>query len=184
MKTIEGSRGTPTPKVDLESFSSEDNVSRVGNPHGEKKRNEHRKKERLEDEKRDENHVEQEQSLRGDVFYLNISVDCTFDHGICDWKQDVEDDFDWNPADRDNAVGYYMAVSALTGQKKDIGRLKLLLPNLQPHSNFCLLFHYRLAGNKIIFEAERGKGKTGEIAVDGVLLVSGLCPDGLLSVDG
>lgn len=47
------------------------------------------------------------------------------------------------------AVGYYMAVSALTGQKKDIGRLKLLLPNLQPHSNFCLLFHYRLAGNKV-----------------------------------
>ncbi|KAM9669276.1 epidermal growth factor-like protein 6 isoform 1-T1 [Dama dama] len=255
MKTIEGSRGTPTPKVDLESFSSEDNVSRDGNPHGEKKKNEHRKKERLEDEKRDENHVEQEQSLRGDVFSpkvnkagevdlvlvqrkttsphlkhkadLNISVDCTFDHGVCDWKQDVEDDFDWNPADRDNAVGYYMAVSALTGQKKDIGRLKLLLPNLQPHSNFCLLFHYRLAGNKvgklrvfaknsnsalawektrstdehwkmgkiqlyhgidtpksIIFEAERGKGKTGEIAVDGVLLVSGLCPDGLLSVDG
>ena len=68
MKNTEGSRGTPTPKVDLEPFSSEDNVSRDGNPHGEKKRNEHRKKEKLEDEKRDENHVEQEQSLRGDVF--------------------------------------------------------------------------------------------------------------------
>lgn len=47
------------------------------------------------------------------------------------------------------ALGYYMAVSALTGQKKDIGRLKLLLPNLRPHSNFCLLFHYRLAGHKV-----------------------------------
>ena len=47
------------------------------------------------------------------------------------------------------AVGYYMAVSALTGQKKDISHLKLLLPNLQPHSNFCLLFHYRLAANKV-----------------------------------
>ena len=36
--------------------------------HREKKRNGNRKKERLEEENRDENHVEQEQSLRGDVF--------------------------------------------------------------------------------------------------------------------
>ncbi|XP_042536446.1 epidermal growth factor-like protein 6 [Dipodomys spectabilis] len=205
-------------------------------------------------EKALKNDVEQERSLRGDVFSpkvneegdldlvltqrkslnsklehkdLNISVDCSFDHGVCDWKQDREDDFDWNPADRDNAVGYYMAVPALAGHKKDVGRLKLLLPGLQPQSNFCLLFDYRLAGNKvgklrvfvknsnnalaweetkngderwktgkiqlyqgidttksIIFEAERGKGKTGEIAVDGVLLISGFCPDDLLSVEG
>nr|XP_025132615.1 epidermal growth factor-like protein 6 [Bubalus bubalis] len=254
MKNIAEPRGTPTAKVDWEPFSSEESISRDGNPHGEKKRNENRKKKRLEDKKRDENHVEQEQSLRGDVFSpkgneasevdlvlvqrkttsshlkhkdLNISVDCTIDHGVCGWKQDIGDDFNWNPVDQDSAVGYYMAVSALTGQKKDISHLKLLLPNLQPHSNFCLLFHYRLAANKvgklrvfaknrnnalawektwstderwrmgktqlyhgidtpksIIFEAERGKGKTGEIAVDGVLLVSGLCPDGLLPVDG
>ncbi|XP_072812203.1 epidermal growth factor-like protein 6 isoform X1 [Vicugna pacos] len=251
--------GTPAPKVNLQPFSSEESVSREGDPSGERKRNEEGKKEGLEEERRDEkaleNHVEQGQSLRGDVFSpkvneegqvdlvlvqrkattsslehradLNISADCSFDHGVCDWKQDIEDDFDWNPADRDNAVGYYMAVPALVGQKKDVGRLKLLLPDLQPQSNFCLLFHYRLAGNKvgklrvfvknsdgalawektrsaderwktgkiqldpgmdtpksIIFEAERGKGKTGEIAVDGVLLVSGLCPGGLLSVDG
>ncbi|KAB0392633.1 hypothetical protein E2I00_002745 [Balaenoptera physalus] len=231
MKNIAEPGGTPAPKVDSQPFNSEESVSRDGNPPGEKKRDEERKKEGLEEERRDEkalaNHVEEQQSLRGDVFYLNISVDCSFDHGVCDWKQDIEDDFDWNPADRDNAVGYYMAVPVLAGQKKDIGRLKLVLPDLQPQSNFCLLFHYRLAGNKvgklrvfvknsnnalawektrstderwkmgkiqlyqgidtpksIIFEAERGKGKTGEIAVDGVLLVSGLCPDGLLSVDG
>ncbi|XP_015974955.2 epidermal growth factor-like protein 6 [Rousettus aegyptiacus] len=206
------------------------------------------------DETASKNHVEQEQRLRGDVFShqvneadeydlglierkpttsrlelkdLNISVDCSFDRGDCDWKQDIEDDFDWNPADRNNAVGYYMAVPALAGHKKDVGRLKLLLPDLQPQSNFCLLFYYRLSGNKvgklrvfvknstnalaweetksederwkmgkiqlyqgidatksIIFEAERGKGKSGEIAVDGILLVSGLCPDSLSSVDG
>lgn len=35
---------------------------------------------------------------------LNISVDCSFDHGVCDWKQDREDDFDWNPAGRDNGI--------------------------------------------------------------------------------
>ncbi|XP_012585738.1 PREDICTED: epidermal growth factor-like protein 6 isoform X2 [Condylura cristata] len=199
------------------------------------------------DEKTPKSHTEQERRLRGDVFSpkvneadeldlvlipkkavvsklerkdLNVSVDCSFDHGVCDWKQDTEDDFDWKPADRENAVGYYMAVPASAGQKKDIGRLKLLLHDLQPQRYFCLLFHYRLAGDKvgklrvfgkcngntltweearsesdrwktgtmqfcqgtgvaksqIIFEAERGKGKTGEIAVDGVLLVSGWCP--------
>ena len=68
MKNIAEPRGTPTAKVDWEPFSSEESISRDGNPHGEKKRNENRKKERLEDEKRDETHVEQEQSLRGDVF--------------------------------------------------------------------------------------------------------------------
>ncbi|XP_028697794.2 epidermal growth factor-like protein 6 isoform X3 [Macaca mulatta] len=248
---------TPTPKVNLQPFNYEDSVSRGGNSHGDKKGNEEKMKEGLEEEKREEKALKndiEERSLRGDVFFpkvneagefglvlvqrkaltskleykadLNISVDCSFDHGICDWKQDREDDFDWNPADRDNAIGYYMAVPALAGHKKDIGRLKLLLPDLQPQSNFCLLFGYRLAGDKvgklrvfvknsnnalaweettsedekwktgkiqlyqgtdatksIVFEAERGKGKTGEIAVDGVLLVSGLCPDSLLSVD-
>lgn len=47
------------------------------------------------------------------------------------------------------AVGHYMAVTALAGRKKDIGRLKLFLPDLQPQSNFCLLFDYRLAGDKV-----------------------------------
>ncbi|XP_010352352.1 epidermal growth factor-like protein 6 isoform X1 [Rhinopithecus roxellana] len=248
---------TPTPKMNLQPFNYEKSVSRGRNSHGDKKGNEEKMKEGLEEEKREEKALKndiEERSLRGDVFFpkvneagefglvlvqrkaltsklehkadSNISVDCSFDHGICDWKQDTEDDFDWNPADRDNAIGYYMAVPALAGHKKDIGRLKLLLPDLQPQSNFCLLFDYRLAGDKvgklrvfvknsnnalaweettsedekwktgkiqlyqgtdatksIVFEAERGKGKTGEIAVDGVLLVSGLCPDSLLSVD-
>lgn len=35
---------------------------------------------------------------------LNISVDCSFDRGDCDWKQDIKDDFDWNPADRNNGI--------------------------------------------------------------------------------
>lgn len=42
-----------------------------------------------------------------------------------------------------------MAAPALAGHKKDVGRLKLLLPNLTPQSNFCLLFDYRLAGDKV-----------------------------------
>lgn len=253
-----GPTGTRAPKVTSKPISYEERLSMGENSAGEKKGNEEKIKEALEEGKTEEkalkNDVEQERSLRGDVFSskvneagnlgldlvqrkvlnskleykgLNISADCSFDHGVCDWKQDREDDFDWNPADRDNAVGYYMAVPALAGHRKDIGRLKLLLPNLQPQSNFCLLFDYRLVGDKVgklrvfvknsnnvlaweetksederwktgeiqlyqgidttksvIFEAERGKGKTGEIAVDGVLLISGLCPDGLLTVEG
>ncbi|XP_012370998.1 epidermal growth factor-like protein 6 [Octodon degus] len=250
--------GTRAPQATSKPFSYEESLYRSGNPPGHKKWKKEKIKERLEEEKREEkalkNDVEQERSLRGDVFSpkvneadhlgldlvqrkvlnskseykgFNISADCSFDHGVCDWKQDREDDFDWNPADRDNAVGYYMAVPALAGHRKDIGRLKLLLPNLQPQSNFCLLFDYRLAGDKVgklrvfvknsnnvlaweetksederwktgkiqlyqgidttksvIFEAERGKGKTGEIAVDSVLLVPGSCPSGLFTVEG
>ncbi|XP_040389462.1 epidermal growth factor-like protein 6 isoform X3 [Cygnus olor] len=145
-------------------------------------------------------------------------VDCSFSRGVCDWKQDTNDDFDWNPADRDRGDGYYMAVPAFVGHKKDTGRLKLLLNDLKPKSSYCLIFSYRLAGervgklrvflankktapvweenkgkderwrtgkveifqgaettNTITFESERGKGKTGEIGVDNVILVSGLC---------
>ncbi|KAK0686046.1 EGFL6 protein, partial [Pygoscelis papua] len=148
------------------------------------------------------------------------SVDCSFSRGVCDWKQDVDDDFDWNPADRDRGDGYYMAVPAFVGHKKDMGRLKLLLTDLKPKSSYCLIFSYRLAGervgklrvflankktapaweqnkgkderwrtgkieifqgpettNSVTFESERGKGKTGEIGVDNVVLISGLCPE-------
>lgn len=248
---------TRAPKVNLPYSSEEGVFRGRNSGGEQKRKEERKRKrlEEEKSEKALRNEVEQERPLRGDVFSpkvneaedldlvyiqrkelnskwehkadLNISVDCSFDHGVCDWKQDREDDFDWNPADRDNDVGYYMAVPALAGHKKNIGRLKLLLPNLTPQSNFCLLFDYRLAGDKvgklrvfvknsnnalaweetknedgrwktakiplyqgidttksIIFEAERGKGKTGEIAVDGVLLVSGLCPDDFLSEEG
>lgn len=196
-----------------------------------------------EEEKEDyENQVDHGQSLRGDVFFpqgkeaaafgpllaqrkVSVTrqeheVDCSFSRGVCDWKQDTSDDFDWNPADRDRGDGYYMAVPAFVGQKKDMGRLKLLLSDLKPKSTYCLIFSYRLAGervgklrvfmankktapvweqdkgkderwrtgkveilqgtettNSITFESERGKGKTGEIGVDNVILVPGLCPE-------
>ncbi|KFP31954.1 Epidermal growth factor-like 6, partial [Colius striatus] len=197
-----------------------------------------------------ENQIEHEQTLRGDVFFSKVKeaaafgpllvqrkvpvsrpeqevfianffpVDCSFSRGVCDWKQDADDDFDWNLADRDKGDGYYMAVPAFVGHKKDMGRLKLLLTDLKPKSSYCLMFSYRLAGervgklrvfltnkknapiweqnhgkderwrtgkieifqgaettNSVTFESERGKGKTGEIGVDNVTLISGLCPE-------
>ncbi|XP_029460196.1 epidermal growth factor-like protein 6 isoform X2 [Rhinatrema bivittatum] len=94
-----------------------------------------------------ENRTDQEKRLRGDVF--DVLIDCSFDREACDWKQDTEDDFDWNSADRDNGVGYYMAVPAFVGHKRNIGRLKLSLTDLRPESNFCLTFSYRLAGERV-----------------------------------
>lgn len=65
--------GTPAPKGNLWPFASEDSISRAGNPNGGNRETEKREKQGLgEEETRDEaalkNHVEQEQSLRGDVF--------------------------------------------------------------------------------------------------------------------
>ncbi|ELK33775.1 Epidermal growth factor-like protein 6 [Myotis davidii] len=123
--TIVEPAGTPAPKGSLQPFDSEESVSRDGSPNGGEKGNEERKREGLEEEKRDKtalkNHVEQERSLRGDVFSHSAWIT-----GI--WK--------------------------ITS-----------IPTIQCQSQFLC--------NTITFEAERGKGKTGEIAVDGVMLVSG-----------
>ncbi|XP_068956701.1 epidermal growth factor-like protein 6 isoform X2 [Petaurus breviceps papuanus] len=243
---------TPATKVLLQPFHYEDGTEAGEDYDGKVKEHEDARREDGAEEGRQidlRNQISPEQSLRGDVFFskvneavpfdlflvqrkvvtsklehkdLNASIDCSFDQGICDWKQDTEDDFDWNPADRDNAAGHYMVVPAFVGQKKDVGHLTLLLTNLQPQSHSCLMFDYRLAGERVgtlrvfvkdqnntlawektssedrrwrtgkiqlyhgiettksvIFEAERGKGKTGEIGVDTVLLVSGICPKGL-----
>lgn len=64
MKNIAEPREAPTPKVDLEPFISEESVSRDGNTL--KKADEAKKKSwRMRTEMRT---MEQEQSLRGDVF--------------------------------------------------------------------------------------------------------------------
>ncbi|KAK2519628.1 epidermal growth factor-like protein 6 [Columba guinea] len=222
----------------------------LGGSYAEEKKEEEAEESDEEEMEDFENQIDHEQSLRGDVFSLGKlfslvpkvkeaaafgpllaqreipvsrpeqEVDCSFSRGVCDWKQDADDDFDWNPADRDRGDGYYMAVPGFVGHKNDMGRLKLLLSDLKPKSSYCLIFSYRLAGervgklrvfladkkpapvweqnkgkderwrtgkieifqgtettNSVTFESERGKGKTGEIGVDNVILISGLCPE-------
>ncbi|XP_040389445.1 epidermal growth factor-like protein 6 isoform X1 [Cygnus olor] len=235
---------TPASKTHLQSLDYEGGIDLGGSYTVEEKETEVTIEEAEETGKEEnedyENQIDHEQTLRGDVFFpqgkeaaafgpllaqRNVpvsrpeqEVDCSFSRGVCDWKQDTNDDFDWNPADRDRGDGYYMAVPAFVGHKKDTGRLKLLLNDLKPKSSYCLIFSYRLAGervgklrvflankktapvweenkgkderwrtgkveifqgaettNTITFESERGKGKTGEIGVDNVILVSGLC---------
>ncbi|XP_067152686.1 epidermal growth factor-like protein 6 isoform X1 [Apteryx mantelli] len=236
---------TPASKTHLQSFDYEGGIY-LGGSYAEEETEvtkEEETEETEEEEKEDfKNQIDHEQSLRGDVFFPKVKeaavfgpllaqkkvplstpeqeVDCSFSRGVCDWKQDTDDDFDWNLADRDSGDGYYMAVPAFVGHKKDMGRLKLLLTDLKPKSSYCLIFSYRLAGervgklrvflasrktapvweqskgkderwrtgkieifqgaettNSITFESERGKGKTGEIGVDNVILASGLCPE-------
>uniref|UniRef100_UPI00398E9F91 epidermal growth factor-like protein 6 n=1 Tax=Pristiophorus japonicus TaxID=55135 RepID=UPI00398E9F91 len=151
----------------------------------------------------------------------DISVDCSFNQGVCEWIQDTKDDFDWKVADRPNGVGHYMAVPAFVGLKSKVGHLKLLIGDLTPKKDFCLTFKYRLVGERvgklrilsnnedpsiwemsrdkeegwkvghvtvpaknnsethrnIVFEAERGKGRIGEIGLDNVILISGPCQE-------
>jgi len=45
-------------------------------------------------------------------------VDCSFSRGVCDWKQDTSDDFDWNPADRDR--GIYLNICPLAQLRFDV----------------------------------------------------------------
>lgn len=78
--------------------------------------------------------------------------------------------------------GYYMAVPAFVGHKNDMGRLKLLLTDLKPKSSYCLIFSYRLAGEKVgklrvflankktapVWEENKGKDekwRTGKIEI-------------------
>uniref|UniRef100_A0A8D0G8W2 EGF like domain multiple 6 n=1 Tax=Sphenodon punctatus TaxID=8508 RepID=A0A8D0G8W2_SPHPU len=195
---------TPAPKVHVQSFDHEDGIydeeEKDTEDDGEGKEVEEEEEVVEEDE---ENQIDHEQRLRGDVF------------GKCDACVSF-------PLPQGN--GYYMAVPAFMGHKKDVGHLKLLLAGLKPKSSYCLTFSYRLAGERvgklrvfldsnkstpaweqskgtdeswylfiinafpfpwqIIFEAERGNGKTGEIGLDNViLLASGLCPEDKLSLD-
>lgn len=78
--------------------------------------------------------------------------------------------------------GYYMAVPGFVGHKNDMGRLKLLLSDLKPKSSYCLIFSYRLAGERVgklrvfladkkpapVWEQNKGKDerwRTGKIEI-------------------
>nr|XP_020642419.1 epidermal growth factor-like protein 6 isoform X3 [Pogona vitticeps] len=244
---------TPLSKTQVKPLGYEDGVYTEGAyvEHGKRtggagRGGETEEKEDVEGERdSSENQAGHEKKLRGDVFSkeaaafapfpvqrkisdqkAELEVDCSFGRGSCGWQQDTDDDFDWNPADHVNGDGYYMTVPSFVGHKNDVGRLKLLLTDLEPKSIYCLIFSYRLAGERVgklrvilgdttnspsweqsveedewwrmgqievqteaeattnvIFEAERGKGRTGEIGMDTVILFSGMCPEGHLTWD-
>ncbi|XP_073470963.1 epidermal growth factor-like protein 6 isoform X2 [Aquarana catesbeiana] len=219
---------TPSPKTHLQPFDYVDGVY-IGDPNKaeEEYEEEEEDQEENEDEEKDhgddddddyENTIGKKKTLRGDVF--EVTIDCSFDHGACAWKQESEDDFDWKQAERSQGGGFYMSVPANAGLRKDIGRLSFSLSNIKADNNLCLAFTYQLTGDKIgklrvfvnesknpaweeyksrderwriakieipktynrttqtiTFEAECGKGKAGEIALDNVFLVTSPCPE-------
>ncbi|XP_063809584.1 epidermal growth factor-like protein 6 [Pseudophryne corroboree] len=159
---------TPSPKTRLQPFDYEDGVY-IGETY-----NEENEREEEQDEEDDyENIIGEEKILRGDVFALQVkreeaaysphsviqkvphlkseevTIDCSFDRGSCDWKQETEDDFDWKHTDRSHGSGFYLSVPANVGHKKDIGRLKLPLANLNADTKFCLTFTYQIVGEKV-----------------------------------
>ncbi|OCT92398.1 hypothetical protein XELAEV_18015457mg [Xenopus laevis] len=159
---------TPPPKNRLQPFDYEDGVYIGGNDNDEEEVEEEEEEEL--DEEDEENVIEEEKLLRGDVFARQVKraavlssqpisntdpvlksdevlVDCRFDQGTCEWKQDSKDDFDWKHAERHNGNGYYMSVPASTSQKKGIGRLKLKLTKI--YYKYCLMFIYRLVGERV-----------------------------------
>ncbi|XP_051783183.1 epidermal growth factor-like protein 6 isoform X1 [Erpetoichthys calabaricus] len=235
-------KATVHPKIRQQPFDYEDGVYIGSNTEDEKDQD---KVSLEEDEDEFENQIESKEiSPRGDVFIpvdyetaispltgLNEApavlpgndefiIDCSFYQGACEWIQETDDDFDWNVADHDNGVGFYMAVPGFVGERKEVARLRLPLINPVPKNGLCLTFNYRLIGDRIgklrilvdgnsspiweqtrsrddnwqtelitlapeesnvkhiIFEAERGKGKAGEIGLDNVVLTSGSCQEG------
>uniref|UniRef100_A0A8C3S908 EGF like domain multiple 6 n=1 Tax=Chelydra serpentina TaxID=8475 RepID=A0A8C3S908_CHESE len=214
---------TPASKVHLTSFDYEDGVYIGGTYDEEEKETEDAVEEEEQEEEQEdlENQIGHEQSLRGDVFskFPKVKEAAAFGPVLAQRKVPVS-------KPEQEGDGYYMAVPAFVGHKKNVGRLKLLLTDLKPKWSYCLIFSYRLAGDRvgklrvflgshrstpaweqsrgkderwrtgkiemlqgaettknIIFESERGKGKTGEIGVDTVTLVSGLCPKDHLIMD-
>ncbi|KAM3935479.1 epidermal growth factor-like protein 6 isoform 2-T2 [Leptodactylus fuscus] len=141
---------TPSPKPHLQPFDYVDGIYIGGtyNEEDDKDLEEDEQDEDEEDEKEDDydNGIGQEKTLRGDVF--EVSIDCSFDRGACDWKQETEDDFDWKHTNRSHGTGFYLSVPASVGHKKAVGRLRLPFPNLSSSSKSCLIFTYRLVGER------------------------------------
>ncbi|XP_030199527.1 epidermal growth factor-like protein 6 isoform X4 [Gadus morhua] len=76
-------------------------------------------------------------------------LDCNFDQGACEWVQDKSDDTDWSVAYHERGDQYYMAMSGLLGNDRDVSRLKLLLSDRAQQGSFCLTFDFRVAGEDV-----------------------------------
>uniref|UniRef100_A0A8B9FSY1 EGF like domain multiple 6 n=1 Tax=Amazona collaria TaxID=241587 RepID=A0A8B9FSY1_9PSIT len=209
---------TPSSKTQLQLLDYKGRVDLGGSYSEEEKQTEATEEEEAEESDEEENEdfenqINHQQRLRGDVFSVFNYLSKGYMEGTARLFLKIY-------CSRTKSDGYYMAVPGFVGHKRDMGRLNLLLTNLKPKSSYCLIFSYRLAGervgklrvflankkpapvweenkgkdekwrtgkveifqgaettNSVTFESERGKGKTGEIGVDNVILISGLCPE-------
>ncbi|XP_066434167.1 epidermal growth factor-like protein 6 isoform X2 [Eleutherodactylus coqui] len=141
---------TPSPETLLRPFDYVDGIYFGGtyneNDDEEVEQNEDEEEEEEEEDDDYDNGIEHEKILRGDVF--EVAIDCSFDREDCDWKQETEDDFDWKHMNRTHGTGFYLSVPSHVGHKKAVGRLRLPLTNLRTSRKTCLIFTYRLVGEK------------------------------------
>ncbi|XP_036618218.1 nephronectin isoform X4 [Trichosurus vulpecula] len=84
------------------------------------------------------------QKPRGDVFSVLIHT-CNFDHGLCGWIREKDDDLHWELA-RDPAGGYYVIVSEPKGPGGKAARLVLPLGHLMNSGDLCLSFRHKVSG--------------------------------------
>ncbi|KAM9237498.1 nephronectin isoform 3-T3 [Dugong dugon] len=70
---------------------------------------------------------------------------CNFDHGLCGWIREKENDLHWEPV-RDPAGGQYLTVSAAKGPGGKAARLVLPLGHLMHSGDLCLSFRHKVTG--------------------------------------
>ncbi|XP_004594335.2 nephronectin isoform X4 [Ochotona princeps] len=70
---------------------------------------------------------------------------CNFDHGLCGWIREKENDLHWEPV-RDPAGGQYLTVSAAKAPGGKAARLVLPLGHLMHAGDLCLSFRHKVTG--------------------------------------
>ncbi|VTJ64771.1 Hypothetical predicted protein [Marmota monax] len=70
---------------------------------------------------------------------------CSFDHGLCGWIREKDNDLHWEPI-RDPAGGQYLTVSAAKASGGKAARLVLPLGHLMHSGDLCLSFRHKVTG--------------------------------------
>ncbi|XP_004703351.1 nephronectin isoform X3 [Echinops telfairi] len=70
---------------------------------------------------------------------------CNFDHGLCGWIREKDNDLHWEPI-RDPAGGQYLTISAAKGPGGKAARLVLPLGHLMHSGDLCLSFRHKVTG--------------------------------------
>uniref|UniRef100_A0A7N4P639 Nephronectin n=1 Tax=Sarcophilus harrisii TaxID=9305 RepID=A0A7N4P639_SARHA len=70
---------------------------------------------------------------------------CNFDHGLCGWLREKDDDLHWEPV-RDSAGGQFLTVSEPKSPGGKAARLVLPLSHFMNSGDLCLSFKHKVSG--------------------------------------
>ncbi|KAK4818382.1 hypothetical protein QYF61_012061 [Mycteria americana] len=120
--------------------------------------------------------LEIERGITADEFEANddpgvLVHSCNFESGLCGWMKDKDDDLHWEPV-RDASGGQYLTISDPKGKEGRVAHLILPLGPMAQAGDLCLSFRH-----KVIFKGDKGKGRTGDIGLDDVILRRGRCSE-------